>query len=114
MTAKQFDQKIKSICKNYGFTIENKRVNIKTDFGGLYIHVEYIPKIKVASLHSGIMPGDDGQSDKQKAADFFGYPYNKYNGKYNRYSEDPEYIINEFDEYLNNINYSIERNGYQN
>lgn len=100
MTVKQFNSKKIALYKKYGaiktdFTHE---VFVNTKFGKMYISAEYVPRIKIANIHSKL----DG--DTQSFKDVTGYDINTYNGKFNSYNESPEYILNELDEFLNTLN----------
>jgi len=99
MTAKQFNSKKVALYKKYGAikTDFSHEVFINTDFGKMYVSAEYTPRIKVAHIHSKL----DG--DAQGFKDATGYEINTYNGKFNTYSDCSEYILNELDEFLNNL-----------
>ena len=101
MTTKQFNSKKVALYKKYGVikTDFSHEVFINTNFGKIYVRAEYIPRIKIASIKSKL----DG--DAQSFKDVTGYNINTYNGKLNFYNECPEYILNELDEFLNNLNY---------
>lgn len=100
MTAKQFNSKKTALYNKHNaiktdFTHE---VFVNTKFGKMYISAEYVPRIKIASIHSKL----DG--DALSFKDVTGYGINTYNGKFNSYDERPEYILNQLDEYLSNLN----------
>ena len=97
MTAKHFDSKKVALYKKYGVTKTDfsHEVFADTNFGKMYVSAQYIPRIKLGSIHSRL----DGDAQGFKEAT--GYDINTYNGKFNTYSECPEYILNELDEFLN-------------
>ena len=101
MTAKQFDKQKEIIYSKYGVEKSNRshEVVLESSFGKLYISSEHLPRIKVANLHSRL------EGDAHKFKDVLGYDINTYNGKCNFYSDDPQYILDTLDEYLNNIKY---------
>ena len=101
MTAKQFDKQKEIIYTKYGVEKSNRshEVVLESSFGKLYISSEHSPRIKVANLHSRL------EGDAHKFKDVLGYDINTYNGKCNFYSDDPQYILDTLDEYLNNIKY---------
>lgn len=99
MTAKQFNSKKLALYKKYGAikTDFSYEVFINTNFGKMYISCEYVPRIKLANIHSKL------EGDAQSFKDVIGYDINIYNGKFNTYNEFPEYILTELDEFLNNL-----------
>jgi len=99
MNAKQFNTKKLSLYKKYGAikTDFSHEVVMNTQFGKMYISAEYSPRISLANIHSKL----DGNTHSFKGAT--GYDINTYNGKFNVYNECPEYILNELDEFLNNL-----------
>ena len=101
MNAKEFNKYKTALYKKYGaeLTDFSHEVKVLTPFGTLYISAEWTPKIKVANIHSRL----EGNANEFK--EVTGYNINTYNGKCNFYSEDPEYILDTLDEYLNNIKY---------
>lgn len=99
MTAKQFNSKKLALYKNYGAikTDFSHEVFINTNFGKMYISCEYVPRIKLANIHSKL----DG--DTQRFKDVTGYNINTYNGKLNFYFDNPDVALSELEEYLTNL-----------
>lgn len=104
MNAKQFQAKVKTLYKKYNLNKDEKRDNrytLQTVFGTFYFSCEWIPRIKVASIHSGLSPAT--KEERQKFKDLSGYDMNVHNGKCNFYSSDYDWILDTLDEYLDNI-----------
>src|SRR5690554_959892 len=104
MNAKQFQAKVKSLYKRYNLikdeTSENRH-ELQTVFGTFYFSCEWIPRIKVASIHSGLPSATKEQKERFK--ELSGYDMNTHNGKCNFYSADYEWILDTLEEYLDNI-----------
>lgn len=104
MNAKQFQAKVKSLYKRYRLTKDktsDKRHELQTVFGTFYFYCEWTPRIKVASIHSGLPLATKEQKERFK--ELSGYDMNTYNGKCNFYSADYEWILDTLEEYLDNI-----------
>lgn len=104
MNAKQFQVKVTDLYKKYNLVKDEKRDNrhtLQTVFGTFYFSCEWIPRIKVANIHSGLFPATKEQ--RQKFKNLSGYDMNVHNGKCNFYSSDCEWILDTLEEYLDNI-----------
>lgn len=113
MNAKQFQAKVKSLYKKHNLIEDktsDKRHELQTVFGTFYFYSEWTPRIKVASIHSGLFPATKEQKEQFK--ELSGYRMNTHNGKCNFYSADYEWILDTLEEYLDNIIWldSAERN----
>lgn len=104
MTQKQFNTKKEKLYNNFGAleTQESHEVYIDTKYGRMYISADYTPRIKVASLHSKLNTNDVSLENFKTET---GYDINTYNGKCNFYSEDPDWILDTLEEYLDNLKY---------
>lgn len=98
MTTKEFNKSVKSIFKKYEMTTieDSDKAQISTVFGDLTMRAEWIPSIKVASLHTRLK--GDVKLFKEKM-----FKNISSTGKCNFYSSNPEFILNELEEYLNNL-----------
>ena len=105
MTAKEFDKKVSNILSKYGVT--NNKVD--TPFGVMNVNVSKQPNVKFYSLHMRFIEDFD-------VSYFYRYfgenqNINKHTKKWNKYSENPEYILDELEERLNNLKYIFDRDG---
>lgn len=104
MNAKQFQAKVTDLYKKHNLNKDEKRENrytLQTVFGTFYFNCEWIPRIKVANIHSGLFPAT--KEGRQRFKDLSGYDMDVHNGKCNFYSSDYEWILDTLDEYLDNI-----------
>ena len=109
MNASEFRKKAEQIFNKY--SIKNKRFldsqraeKINTYFGELNICVEWVPHIKIASIHSNYK-GNNIKDYKQKQNEIneiTGYNFGQ-TLKCNFYFDSPEDCLNEFEEYLSNM-----------
>lgn len=99
MTQKQFNTKANKLFLSKGFKMVDYRYQLETKFGTHSINSEWIPKIKVAHIHSQL------KGDAQHFKDVTGYRINTYNGKLNFYFEEPKNCLNELEEYLDNLTF---------
>lgn len=100
MNAKEFNKEKNKIYNKYNTTLSNiYEREIKTPFGTLYISSEWSPRIKLANIHSRL------EGDKEKFKEVTGYDIDTYNGKYNTYYSNPQYCLDELEEYLSNMVY---------
>ena len=109
MNAKQFRAKAKEIFNKYNikndrFLDSQRAEKINTYFGGLNISVEWIPNIKLASIHSNYM-GNNIMDYKQKQNEIntiTGYNFGQ-TLKCNFYFDTPEESLIELEDYLKNM-----------
>ena len=109
MNAKQFRAKAKEIFNKYNikndrFLDSQRAEKINTYFGGLNISVEWVSNIKIASIHSNYN-GNEIKDYKQKQNEIntiTGYNFGQ-TLKCNFYFDNPEYCLNELEEYLSNM-----------
>ena len=109
MNASEFRKKAKYIFNKY--SIKNSRIldsqraeKINTYFGDLNISVEWVPHIKIASIHSNYR-GNDIKDYKEKQREIntiTGYNFGQ-TLKCNFYFDTPEECLNELEEYLSNM-----------
>jgi hypothetical protein len=101
MTAKQYNTQVNKLFKSKGLTKGDShyQLEITTIFGILHLSTEYIPRIKIASIHSKLYGNRLGFKE------WLGSSIDTYNGKYNLYFEDPESCLDELTELIDNIEY---------
>ena len=109
MNALEFRKKAEQIFNKYN--IKNERFldsqradKINTYFGDLNISVEWVPRIKIASIKSNYM-GNDIKDYKEKQREIntiTGYNFG-HTLKCNFYFDTPEDCLNEFEEYLSGM-----------
>ena len=109
MNASEFRKKAEQIFNKYG--IKNSRFldslraeKIDTYFGELNISAEWVPRIKLASIHSNYK-GNSLTNYKQKQneiREITGYNFGP-TLKCNFYFDTPEECLNELEEYLSNM-----------
>jgi hypothetical protein len=101
MNAQQYKAKVNKLFKSKGLVKGNShhQIEVQTVFGKLALSTEYIPRIKIANIHSKL----DG--DKEGFKEWLGSSINTYNGKFNLYFEDPESCLHELTELIDNIEY---------
>ena len=109
MNASEFRKKAKQIFNKYN--VKNDRVSdsqraekINTYFGDLNISAEWVPRIKLASIHSNYRGNDiTDYKEKQKEINAItGYDFGP-TLKCNFYFDTPEECLNELEEYLSNM-----------
>lgn len=110
MTAVRFNRQVSNILSKYDIITDEYGYNqINTPFGAMCINVQKTPNVKFYSLHMRFV-------EDFNVSYFYRYfskneGINKYSKKWNKYSEDAEYILNELDERLDNLKYILERDG---
>ena len=109
MNAKQFRAKAKEIFNKYN--IQNDRFldgqraeKISTYFGELNISVEWVPSIKIASIHSNYKGNNitDYKEKQREINTITGYNFGQ-TLKCNFYFDTPEECLIELEEYLSNM-----------
>ena len=109
MNASEFRKKAEQIFNKY--SIKNERFldsqraeKINTYFGYLNISVEWVPRIKLASIHSNYKGNyfDDYKQKQNEIREVTGYNFGQ-TLKCNFYFDNPEDCLNEFEEYLSNM-----------
>ena len=109
MNASEFRKKAEQIFNKYGiknnrFLDSQRAEKINTYFGELNICAEWVPHIKIASIHSNYK-GNDIKDYKQKQNEIIeitGYNFGQ-TLKCNFYFDTPEECLNELEEYLSNM-----------
>lgn len=114
MTSKAFNKEFVQICKNYSYEFapqyENQiRFIGNTPFGKIQVIADPSPKIKLYTVYFRFLEDFD--------INFF-YRYfskneniNKFSKKWNLQNTLSDYVLNEVDERLNNLNYILKRDG---
>lgn len=108
MTAKEFNQKAKSILSKYNSLAKGSRYQyeMQTICGKWMFSLEYTPRIKVASCHSRFENFNKDAFAKHISE--FDRP-NTFNYKWNKYSQHPEDILSFIDETVNNFEWLNEQ-----
>ena len=109
MNASEFRKKAKQIFNKYNvkndrFLDSQRAEKINTYFGELNISAEWVPSIKLASIHSNYR-GNNIMDYKQKQREIntiTGYNFG-HTLKCNFYFNTPEECLNELEEYLSNM-----------
>ena len=109
MNASEFRKKVKQIFNKYSikndrFLDSQRAEKINTYFGELNISAEWVPSIKLASIHSNYK-GNNIINYKQKQneiREITGYNFGP-TLKCNFYFDTPEECLNELEEYLSNM-----------
>ena len=109
MNASEFRKKAEQIFNKYSikndrFLDSQRAEKINTYFGDLNISVEWVPHIKIASIHSNYK-GNSLTNYKQKQNEIryvTGYNFSP-TLKCNFYYDTPEECLNELEEYLSNM-----------
>lgn len=114
MTSKDFHKEFKRICLEHGYTFEPEyegqiRFVGDTPFGKMQVISSPSPRIKLYSIYFRFLEDFD-------ISFFFRYfskyeVINKHTKKWNLHNGNVEYILNELDERLNNLNYILKRDG---
>ena len=102
MTQKEFNGRVKELYAAYGLTPTAdtpNAVNIQTPYGPVRVRAEHNGRLKTSAIYSRI-DGDIKGFVKET-----GYEANLFTGKLNSYSTDPDFILNELEEYINNLLY---------
>jgi hypothetical protein len=113
MNTKQFNQRFKGILSDYEHTKGCERgddyIIIETVFGKLRVKPSPSPRIKLYSIF--MVFTEKEKFDQQKFEDTVATgDFNKHSLKWNILNTDPEYVLNEFEERLDNLKY-IKENG---
>ena len=109
MNASEFRKKAEQIFNKYNvkndrFLDSQRAEKINTYFGDLNISAEWVPRIKLASIHSNYK-GNSLTNYKQKQneiREITGYNFGQ-TLKCNFYFDTPEDCLNELEEYLSNM-----------
>lgn len=104
MNAKQFNQRFKGIISEYEHTKSGEHYIIETVFGKLRIKPDPTPRIKLYSIF--MMFTEKEKFNQQKFDDTVATgDFNTHSLKWNILHTDPEYVLNEIEERLENLNY---------
>ena len=109
MNASEFRKKAEEIFNKYNikndrFLDSQRAERINTYFGDLNISVEWVPRIKLASIHSNYKGNyfDDYKQKQNEINTITGYNFGQ-TLKCNFYFDTPEDCLYEFEEYLSNM-----------
>ena len=109
MNASAFRKKAEQIFNKYGiknsrFLDSQRAEKINTYFGELNISVEWVPHIKIASIHSNYKGNNiaDYKQKQNEINEITGYNFGT-TLKCNFYFDTPEECLNELEEYLSNM-----------
>ena len=109
MNASEFRKKAKQIFNKYSikndrFLDSQRAEKINTYFGELNISAEWVPSIKLASIHSNYRGNDitDYKEKQREINTITGYNFGP-TLKFNFYFDTPEECLNELEEYLSNM-----------
>ena len=109
MNASEFRKKAEQIFNKYSikderFLDSQRAVKINAYFGDLNISVEWVPSIKIASIHSNYKGNEitDYKQKQNEIREVTGYNFGQ-TLKCNFYFDTPEDCLNEFEEYLTNM-----------
>ena len=109
MNASEFRKKAKYIFNKYSIKsiriLDSQRAEkINTYFGELNISAEWVPSIKIASIHSNYKGNDiiDYKEKQREINTITGYNFGP-TLKCNFYFDTPEDCLNELEEYLSNM-----------
>ena len=109
MTSKKFNKKAQEICKKFNCKIlKNDLENsyeINTIFGKLYLRYDPSPRIKVYSVFMRFT--ESKKFDLKKFHSFFSKHenINTFSFKWNLHNSNPEYILDELEERLDNLHW---------
>ena len=107
MTKKEYEKELLKIISKYNIIKSNYRsynFEIKTKiFGTWFFKSEYIPSLKMASMHSLFLDRENLKNNFKEFISEYDLPSNT--GKFNKYSTDPIYILDYLDETLSNFIY---------
>ena len=109
MNATEFRKKAKQIFNKYNvkndrFLDSQRAEKINTYFGYLNISAEWVPRIKIASIHSNYKGNNiaDYKQKQNEIREITGYNFGQ-TLKCNFYFDTPEDCLNELEEYLSNM-----------
>lgn len=109
MNATEFRKKAKQIFNKYNvkndrFLDSQRAEKINTYFGDLNISAEWVPRIKIASIHSNYKGNNiaDYKRKQNEINEITGYNFGQ-TLKCNFYFDTPEDCLNELEEYLSNM-----------
>ena len=109
MNASEFRKKAKQIFNKYNvkndrFLDSQRAKKINTYFGDLNISAEWVPRIKIASIHSNYKGNNiaDYKQKQNEIREITGYNFGQ-TLKCNFYFDTPEDCLNELEEYLSNM-----------
>jgi hypothetical protein len=112
MNTIKFNKKALDILNNHfkSYKTNIYDYGIDTIFGELLISFDPSPKINVYSIFMMFSTGE--KFNHLLFSEWFGNDYNKYSLKWNIISSDAEFVLNEFEERLENLNYLRTLIGY--
>lgn len=102
MTQKEFNRHVQDLYTAYGLiptADDPNKVSIQTPYGLVKVRAEHNGRLKISTIYSRFA-GDINGFVKET-----GYEVNMFTGKLNSYSTDPEFILFELEEYINNSLY---------
>lgn len=104
MNAKEYNKEVKDLANKYNLQKESNvpgHYIIPTKFGDVRLSSEYVPRLKLANIHSKLL------SENIKAfKDETGYnSMDNYTGKLNTYFNNPFDCLDELQEYIENLQY---------
>ena len=109
MNASEFRKKAEQIFNKYNikndiFLDSQRAEKLSTYFGGLNISVEWIPNIKLASIHSNYRGNNimDYKQKQKEINEITGYNFSP-TLKCNFYFDSPEYCLDDLEDYLKNM-----------
>ena len=109
MNTTEFRKKAKQIFNKYNvkndrFLDSQRAKKINTYFGDLNISAEWVPRIKIASIHSNYKGNNiaDYKQKQNEIREITGYNFGQ-TLKCNFYFDTPEDCLNELEEYLSNM-----------
>jgi hypothetical protein len=105
MNTKEFNKEVAKMCLKHNITkgASHYDYELKTVLGTWAFSCEYVPRIKLANIHSRFLDGVNLDRFKEIISDV--NTPSKYSNKWNHYSEDPIYILDLLDETISNFNY---------
>lgn len=106
MTTKEFNTKFKAICLNYGGQQIESKFIFDTPFGKMQAIANPSP---INSIYIRFLEDFD-------VSFFYKYfskneVFNSFSKKWNIHNTNAEYVLDEFEERINNLNYILERDG---
>ena len=107
MNASEFRKKAEQIfnkysIKNSRFLDSQRAEKINTYFGDLNISAEWVPRIKLASIHSNYKCNSLTNYKQNEIREITGYNFGP-TLRCNFYFDNPEECLNELEEYLSNM-----------
>ncbi len=103
MNAKEYNKAVKNLADKYNLQKELNGTGyiIPTKFGDVRLSSEYVPRLKLANIHSMLL-SENIKAFKEET----GYnEMNNYSGKLNTYFNDPADCLDELQEYIENLQY---------